>query len=94
MTLPRLHAMTQYWMEHPPAHTGINAILTGLSGGPKKRKPLPAMDGESFPEPPRHIPEEIPLDSNGFPTKVSPAELGAAVGMLGGKVIKRNRTVN
>ena len=39
MTLPRLHAMSKYWSDHPPAHLILHSIAIGLFGlEAKKRK--------------------------------------------------------
>jgi hypothetical protein len=32
MTFPRFHLLCEYWLEHPPTHISVSAIVAGLGG--------------------------------------------------------------
>lgn len=38
MTLPRLHAMTEYWTQHPPVHILLGALL-GIKSSTRDTSP-------------------------------------------------------
>lgn len=79
MTLPRLRDLTDYWVDNPPTSIAMSAILKGLSGNKGKSKKRPRVDGE-------FVPQDMPKDEKGFPTKYAPGSLDVAVMELGGKV--------
>jgi hypothetical protein len=81
MTLPRLNSLTGYWADNPPEHISTSTILHALTGAPKRSK---SKDG--------YVPQDIPMDTNGNPTKDIPTTLEHAARLAGGSVIRPPRS--
>lgn len=43
MTLPRLYALNNYWMDHPPIHVLVAAYLGAGADKPKKARTMDEM---------------------------------------------------
>jgi hypothetical protein len=71
MNFPRFHMLCEYWLENPPTHISVSAIV-GALGGKKPGKKLPAAVNKLRP------------GSQGTPAELTQAEQWAQHGYMPG----------
>lgn len=86
MTLPRFRSMVAYWKNDPPTHIAMSTILTALAGGPPKPSPTPTPNEEA-----KFIPQHVPVDDRGNPTKDIPMTLDQAAKAMGGVIRRKDQ---